>query len=274
MRTCCVVVLSVVVLSTSFRADQSPDERAAVRSLIGKRGDAIVTLLGTVKTVMAMGGREITANEERLQTGATLIDASGLAVVSLASLEPGNLVADLMAGQMGSAGMPDMKLDVKSDTTDLRLRLADGRELPAKVVLRDNDLDLAFVKPVEALPAPVAFIDGPSAAPAVADLLVGLQRLGEMAGWKVGAVFSTVVAILDKPRTAYLGSTGLGGAVFDNAGRFVGISVLSRKGRGGSSAMSMTSAFSGMGAMDALGMMPIVLPADEIREIAKQATVK
>ena len=179
-----------------------------------------------------------------------------------------------MAGPMAASGVPDMKLDMKSETTDLRLRLADGREVAAKIVLRDAEMDLAFVRPAEPLASPVPFIDAPSASPAVADLLVGLQRLGETGGWKVTVAFSTVLAVLDKPRTAYLGGSGLGGAVFDGAGRFVGVSVLSRKGRGGSPGLSMASAMSGMGAMDALGMLPIVLPADEVREVAKQAAQK
>ena len=84
MRTACAAVLAVLVLGASSGAAQSPDERVAARALAGKRGDAVITLLGTVKTVMTMGGRELNANEERLQVSATLLDARGLAVVSLA----------------------------------------------------------------------------------------------------------------------------------------------------------------------------------------------
>jgi hypothetical protein len=38
--------------------------------------------------------------------------------------------------------------------------------------------------------------------------------------------------------------------------------------------MGITSGLSGMGGLDALGFMPVVLPADEIREVAKQAPAK
>ena len=37
------------------------------------------------------------------------------------------------------------KVDI--DTTDVKLLLEDGREIPARFVLRDHDLDLAFVLP-------------------------------------------------------------------------------------------------------------------------------
>ena len=64
------------------------------------------------------------------------------------------------------------------------------------------------------------------------------------------------------------------GEVFDTAGQFVGIGVISTKNRGASSAMALTSMMSGMSGLDSMGMLPIVLPADDIREIAKQALGK
>lgn len=250
---------------------QTPDERSAARALVKKHGDAVVTLLGTVKTRMMLGGKEMPANEEHLETNGTVLDATGLTVISLTALEPGNLLGGIMSQGMESAGLSGMKIDTKTETTELRLRLADGKEVPARVVLRDEDLDLAFVKPVEPLGAPLAFVDGPSGKPVALDLLVGLTRLGPMAGWQVGATFSHVVAVIDKPRTAYLGGAGLGGAVFDGAGRFVGISVVSKRS-GGAPSMSFTSMMSGN--MEGMGFMPIVLPADEVREVAKQASVR
>ena len=263
--------LCVLLLACSTTAfAQSPEERAAARELVTKRGDAVVTLIGTLKTRMMLGGKEMPASEETLETNATVLDASGLTVVSLTALEPGNLLEGIMSQGMESAGVSGMKIDTKTEATELRLRLADGKEVPVKVVLRDEDLDLAFLKPVDPLPAPVAFIDGPTGKPAPLDLLVGLTRLGPMANWKVGATFSHVVAVIDKPRTAYLGGAGLGGAVFDGAGRFVGISVVSKRRGGGS--MSLSSMMSGN--MEAMGFMPIVLPADEVREIAKQVNTK
>lgn len=274
MRTTSLIPLAALALCGVSLAAQSPEERAAARALMARRGDAIVTLLGTLKTRMTMNGREMSAGEARLQTNATVLDARGLAVVSLTAIEPDTLLGGLFSQQDETPGAPPMKVETKSETTDLRLRFADGKEVPVKIVLRDTDLDLAFVKPIEPLAVPVAWVDGPTAKPGTLDLLVGLERLGEMAGWKLGATFSYVVAVIDKPRTAYLGGTGLGGAVFDTAGQFVGIGVISTKNRGASSAMALTSMMSGMSGLDSMGMLPIVLPADDIREIAKQVPGK
>jgi hypothetical protein len=271
MKTLRLLICLVLLACFTPVFAQTPDERAAARALVKKHGDAVVTLLGTVKTRMLMGGKELPANEEHLETNGTILDGSGLTVVSLTALEPGNLLSGIMSQGMESAGLSSMKIDTKTETTDLRLRLADGKDVPVRIVLRDEDLDLAFVKPLEPLAAPVAFVDGPSGKPAALDLLVGLTRLGPMAGWQVGATFSHVVAVIDKPRTAYLGGVGLGGAVFDGAGRFVGISVMSKRS-GGAASMSFASMMSGN--MEGMGFMPIVLPADDVRDVARQASVK
>ena len=45
----------------------------------------------------------------------------------------------------------------RPELTNLRMRMADGKEVPAMVALRDTDLDLAFLRPVDALAAPAAF---------------------------------------------------------------------------------------------------------------------
>ena len=64
--------------------------------------------------------------------------------------------------------------------------------------------------------------------------------------------------VIDKPRTYYqvamptVGGTGLGSPVFDLAGQFVGVIVMRNTGSRGSAS-------------------PGVLPAEDIRDIAKQA---
>jgi hypothetical protein len=91
--------------------------------------------------------------------------------------------------------------------------------------------------------------------------------------------FGYVEAVIDKPRTVYLMAgaamgRGLGTPVFDLAGRFVGLMVMKNtpvKTGGGGMASALMA---GMGGGDALGMQPVILPADDIREVAKQAAGK
>ncbi|HET9370424.1 MAG TPA: hypothetical protein VFO19_09255 [Vicinamibacterales bacterium] len=266
MPTVAVLVL-VLALPAAVRG-QTPDERAAARTIVAKHGPALVTVLATVKIRMTMAGREAPPNEENIQSNATLIAADGLAVMPLSALEPGAMMSSLFARMDSGAG----GVDVKSELTNLRMRMADGKEVPARVALRDTDLDLAFLHPVEPLAAPAAFVDAPSARVQPMDLLVVISRLGEMAGWQASGTFVPVMAVLDKPRTAYFAAAnGVGGAAFDTTGKFVGITVFFSKGKSGSGGGSMSMLTGGMNALDSLGLMPVVVPADDIREVAKQA---
>src|SRR5678815_3780064 len=87
-------------------AAQTPQERAAARDLIAKRGDTVVIVLGTVKTRVTMGGREVPPSEENIQANGTMLDARGLVVMSLSNLEPGKMMNGIM---QQAAGMPGME---------------------------------------------------------------------------------------------------------------------------------------------------------------------
>jgi hypothetical protein len=149
------------------------------------------------------------------------------------------------------------------------MRLPDGREVAATVAPRSQALDVAFIRPTEAVATPLVFVDGPAARPAPMDLLVVIQRLGAFASWKATASFGFVQAVLEQPRTSYLvsGSTGGPGvAVFDPSGAFVGIMVMRTAGPAASSPVGgMLADLSGA---DALGMVPVILAADVIRGAA------
>ncbi len=238
-----VALISALLLPTSALA-QTPEERTAARALAERRGPAVVMVLATVKTRMAAGSRE-TMRDIPVQTNATVLDSSGLTVMALSSIEPGALLS-------GRGGR-----EVSTETADLRIRTADDRELPARIVLRDADLDLLFIRPVDAPPAPLTAADGPAGTPVLMDLLVALQRTTENSGWRTFASFAYVQMVVDRPQPFYvLSSSGLyGGAlgfpVFDLNARFVGI--MARVGGPRASPL------------------PAIVPADDIREIAKQA---
>jgi S1-C subfamily serine protease len=238
--------------SASVRG-QSPDERAAARDLIKKRGDAVVMVLATIKIRVNIEGRD-QSQEQAAQTNATVIDSSGLAVLSLSTLEPDDVMSRQLTQRFGG----NAHVDVTSEPTDIRMHLADGRELPAKLVLKDTDLDLAFVRPTEPLTGPMTFVDAPSGKASLLDLVFVVQRTSEATGWTTGASFGSVQLVIDKPRTYYLlamsgGAAGFGSPLFDTSGKFVGITVMRNPGIRGAAPLSG------------------VLPAEDIREVAKQA---
>lgn len=187
-----VSALALVVATPAFA--QTQEERAAARALVQSRGDAVVMVLATVKLRINIAGREQTVDRQ-VQANATVLDASGLAVMSLMNLQP-----DEAMSQSLNRGAQGARVDVTSDIADLTMHLADGRELPAKLVLRDEDLDLAFVRPTDKPSAPLVFVDAPAGTPAILDPVVLIQRTSESTDWKTAASMGTVQLLIDKPR--------------------------------------------------------------------------
>ena len=245
-------------------AAQSADDRAAARDIVAKRGDAIIRVLGTLKGRMSAGGRDNPMPDQAVQASGTVIDATGLTVVALSSIDPGNIISK-------NPNFAAQKMTMTTELVDLKLRLADGSEVPAGIVLRDSDLDLLFVKPTAAPAAPMPAIDSASGALAPMDPVVLVQRFGEVTGWKTAAALGTVEVVVDKPRTFYqvavvTTGNGVGAAVFDLKGQFAGLVTL--RATEDSKANALTGLLGD--ALRTLGMIPSVLPASDIREVAKQ----
>ena len=147
MRTLMLGFLTVITLGAGMEAAaQTPEERTALRNVAVKHGDAVVRVLATRKMRRTINGRE-QSSDQAVQTNATMLDGTGLAVAALSEFEaPDGLTAALQA--TAPAGTT---ISMSTETTDLKMHLADGREVPAKIVLRDADLDLMFIRPAEPL---------------------------------------------------------------------------------------------------------------------------
>jgi hypothetical protein len=245
-----VAVTTAILCLANQTSAQTPEERAVARDLIAKHGDAVVFVLGTTKIRINQGGKEVPNPDQRLQSLVTLLDSSGLGVMSLTALDP----SDLATAQLSRGRGAGAAISVTTEASELRYRLADGREVPVRVVLRDKELDLAFLRPVEKPSAPMAAIDTAVARASVVDSVINLVRLPEIATYQTTAQFFTVQAVVEKPRTFYFLTGGAAGSpVFDTRGRFVGV-ILRLKNES-----------------DAGNAPFIVLPAGDIREVAKQA---
>jgi S1-C subfamily serine protease len=258
-------------LSIVFSAPvAAQDNRPAARDLVKKWQEAVVNVRVVLKTRMSMGGREMQASDDPVDTVGTVIDPSGLTVLSLGSLNPGAMMSKLMGSMGGGGGQPSV--EITTEPTDVKIRLSNGRELPAKIVLRDEDLDLAFLRPTTKPATPLVAIDLTDAAkPALLDQVLVLSRLGRVGGWTAGAALYDVGAIIEKPRTFYVlagASSGMGTPAFLTNGRIVGLLTLRQiePGRAGMASM--------MGGSESMGMLGVILPAADVLEIAKQAPEK
>ena len=245
------------------------EDRSAAREIVKRWQAAVVNVRVVLKMRISVGGREMQSMDESLEAVGTVIDPSGLTVMSLGSLNPGSM----MNKMMGSAGGSQDRMEIGSEPADVKLRLPDGRELSARIVLRDEDLDLAFLRPTLKPEKPLVAINlSDEGRPALLDPVVILGRLGRVGGWTPSAALQTIGAIIEKPRTFYVietgGTGGMGTPAFTVSGKVVGLLTM-RSVQAGRPGM-----FSMMSGTEGLGLLPVILPAEDVREIAQQAPEK
>lgn len=244
-------LICVVVACSLCQADETAERG---RSVLEEHKNVVVTV--KLVTKISWGGQ---TEEMPNEVTGTAIDPTGLTVVSLTETDPTTMFGDMMEGQ-GARPTAEVK--------DIKFLLEDGREIESEIVLRDKDLDLAFLRPVEKPAEPMACVDlAQGAAPQLLDELISLNRLGKVAGREYGVSVERVQSIIKKPRTFYVMGkeptlTSLGAPVFTVDGKFVGIVAL-----------RSIQAAAGGGMMSMLGedsIMPVVVTAEDIAESAKQ----
>lgn len=222
-----------------------------IRGVVQKSRASMVTVSLVLK--YNMGGQ---SQDSELETEGVVLTSEGLVAIMNASIDP---VA--MMGGDSDAG----KFSVK--VVSARILLEDGQEVPAKVVLRDPDKGIAFLRPITPVGKPLAFVDMKKPPIAqVGDPLVVLGRLGKGANRAPRVITPRIIGVIEKPRTLYVAETfsgllALGDVVFNEKGEALGIITLRSK-------METTTRTT----MDmSRGMMPVVVPGDDIWEAASQA---
>lgn len=246
-------VLMPVGLMTGAAHAQTTAARG--REVVARFSNAVITVRLAAKMRMAVEGREMPEEESTSEITGTVIDPSGLTVCALSEADPTQAIAAMTADREG--------YKFEMDITDVKLRLADGKELPAKIVLRDKDLDLAFLRPESAPGLPLTAVD--LTASAKSDMLeevVILDRMAEVANRTPAAVLDQISGLVQRPRLMYIpGPNGqassLGGPAFTLDGRVVGILV---------NRFSPTA-----DSREDRGPLTVLLPAEEVLEVAKQA---
>jgi hypothetical protein len=247
---------TVIALALAFTASAIADDVSDKgREIFKKQQKAIVTVQLVQKVTYAAGGRTGEPRESKRDVTGTIIDPSGLCVLALSEADPAEMVKRMY---------PDYKVDV--EVSDVKILLDDGAEISSEIVLRDKDLDLAFIRPKSKPASPMVAVDLTKASPAqVLDTVITINRLGRAAGRAHAASVERVSAVVQKPRTFYIPdstmtATGLGSPAFAMDGNVVGIMVVRAISSGGGAAASRQDAATS-----------IILPAEDVLKAAKQA---
>ncbi len=246
--------------SPAARAVDTPgDARSAARRALERYADAVVTVRVVLKRRLISQGRERGSAESQLEVAGTVLTPAGLTVVSDATTNPAALSGD-----------SDGETRLDTEATDVKILLRDGRELPARFVLRDGDLDLAFVVPDETGLALTHLDLGATAGPVPQplDALAYLFPLPRSLGRETGVALDHARGVARKPRTfvasdMVLGMQSLGCPVFDATGRAVGLSVMRRAPRTSTAGGGFRDVFD--------AFTPVVLTAADVQSVARQA---
>jgi S1-C subfamily serine protease len=250
------LLTTAILLASPFvKATEGPLKDKAL-ALGASYKDSVLFLSAVVEIEFTAGENPVKKEERKLEMLGTVIDAGGLIVVPLSTLD----VASTVDGRTVNGPQGPIKLSAKGTTKEVKIMLPDGTEVAAKVVFKDPDIDLAFIRPekpdsVKLTPVQTA----ESAAMALLDDVIILGRLGKDLNREPVIMTNEVIALISKPRIfAKTGSPTLGMPVFNKDGKFLGIGI---------------NRFSAKGDSDSQGPAPsnVVLPAADLLESAAQA---
>ena len=197
------------------------------KSLLDENADCVTWVSVTMRVEVSAGGRSMPPQEQKLEAIGTIIAEDGLTVLSLSTVAPrAQLLPRLRTG--GAS--------VQVNYTEVLLLMPDGSEVPAQILLKDNDLDLAYVLPIteekssegenrKAFPF-VPSRQGNFQSPAVLDGVVSMSKLGRNLYRQSTLRRGWVNAVIEKPRQYYvIENTSPGTPVFDKRGTWLGVVV-------------------------------------------------
>jgi hypothetical protein len=223
------------------------------RNLLKDHANCVTWVSATVRVEVSAGGRSMPPQEQKLEALGTIIAEDGLTVLSLSRVDPTATLLSRLPGRGGS---------VNVNYTEVLILMQDGTEVPAKLLLKDTDLDLAFVLPIrekdekhEKRIFPHVPRSSRSKDPLPLDEVVSLGKLGRNLYRQSTLRRGWVNAVIEKPRKYFvIENTSPGTPVFDREANWLGI-VVYKMDRGRPTSI-------------------VTLPADDIDEIAEQVRTR
>jgi len=237
---CAIAIGSLAGLPLPCHADEPVS--ALGRKVFEQNKESIVKVTGVAQirlSAAARPGMTMPEREDKVRADGTLVDDKGLVVLSLSAIDPSRLID----GREANSPAGPIKVDASATLKELEIILGDGTEIPATLVFKDEDLDLAFLRPkADAPEARGATFDPVDLAAAgavqVADFTVSVTRLEELFNNDPALMPGQVSAVIERPRPFLLATNVVRGCpMFALDGGLLGIGVVRhRKTDGGTAA--------------------------------------
>ncbi|MDG0964246.1 MAG: hypothetical protein P8P49_07680 [Opitutales bacterium] len=224
------------------------------RTLLDDHANCVTWVSVTVRLEISAGGRSMPPQEQKLEALGTIIAEDGLTVLSLNRVDP---TANILS-RIRSPGA-----SVNVNYTEVMLLMQDGTEVPAKLLLKDVDLDLAFVLPIkerkeeykEVIFSPVPPQASDTKNPLILDEVVSIGKLKQTLYRQSTLRRGWVNAVITKPRQYFvIENTAPGTPVFNKNGNWLGVVVYKMVGGRPSEV--------------------VTLPASDVLEIAEQVRTR
>ncbi len=248
-----------LALSCSPLTTTAGDSAAAMaRSVVDKHKESVVWVSAVAKMSFGSGDStplpmNIPDREQKFEANGTVLEPTGLTVTALSSLDPTREIT----GREINTSSGRITIEASAVLKEVKIILSDGTEVPADVVMKDADLDLAFLRPKpdakETKQASFKPLDLKSnSTAALSDEVVTLSRSDEVLNRQPSVHRGQIVCVTEKPRTFYRVSGAMTGCpTFALDGKVLGIAV---------------NRF-----MKDKNTVTVVLPASDVLEIAEQA---
>ena len=198
-------------------------------ALLTQYKDSTLFVSAVVSIEVTAGDMPTQKEEKKMEVIGTVINKDGLIVAPLSTLD----AAATMDGRTVNTPKGPLKLSAKSDIKEVKIIMPDGSEADAKVVLKDVDLDLVFIKPDKKADNFTPINTADSAPIALLDDVIVLGRLGKDLNREAMIITGEVISVVKKPRVfGKIAAPATGMPVFNDQGKFIGIGInrLSSKG--------------------------------------------
>ena len=230
------------------------DIKEAARSLHDRSNSAIVGIKGLLKIDVTMNGQPAGKQESPIWGNGTVI-GDGIVVAAYQTLVPD------VAAQAKGGGMPP-GVEIKTKLNEVKFVDPSGEEYDAKLVLHDEDLDLAFlsldpkaenidaweVKPIEIASDPTV---------GLLDDVISMSRQSSTLRFASALKTGTVISVVKRPRLLYaVDGISPGSPAFTEDGGFLGLVTLRKSADG------------------KRPPVPVILPAKYLRKLVPQAVEK
>ncbi len=248
-------LIALAVLPSLAIRPAAAERGEVARETLASVGDAVIAIEIVSEMKMNYGGREQT-HEQKLEALGIVIGAKGEVVTALSSVDPTKLYENM--------SRPGQELDFSANIKSMKYIMADNTEIAARIVLRDSDLDMAFLVPETVTETPFTFIDLENdAEPQLLSGAFTVARMGRIARRTPTLMSGEVQGIVSKPRPFYipsaeLVSAGTGVPVFSDEGALFGVVLLHSQPSYSADDYSEER------------VIPVVIPAADIRAAAAQ----